>query len=427
MPDNHNGCTIRLKSTSKIDQNYEVVVTSDIARDLAVIKQGLNKRPVLNDKETILEVIKKIKMLQLDTINVVERSHYLVILSRIGNYKKRNLDELLHPDKVLFEQWSHADCLIPIEFYPFYLPQILNRRNLPMKYGRLKRLGENPQNTLGRVLKTVETEGPLSSKDFTDNGHEKRTWWNRKPSRVALEVLWHRGYLAVQRRENFQCFYDLTDRVIPCNPLEEDTLEDFKRWSTISSLDALGIGTVADVADYYRQKTSETRALLEKLADDGTVARIKVREWKEDGYALFKDLKLINELKVGTHRFERLTFLSPFDNLIWSRNRSERLFGFHFRVEMYTPKEKRTYGYYSMPILYGNRIVGIIDPKADRKRKTLIINAIYLKKGFERDDNFLNELSKGLDEFMNFNGCVSITVSPRGFAGKLGDLNGITR
>lgn len=401
-----NNFTNKPEKKSQKDRKYEICVKNDIARDLALIKQCLDKKPHLNNKQTILQIIKKLKMLQLDTINVVERSHYNVLFSRIGNYNKKDIDELLYPNKKLFEQWSHANCLIPTEFYPFYQPQIQKRRNLPINNFRLNALGENPQELLKKVLNRIEREGPLSSKDFTDRLNGYGTWWNRKPSRVALEVLYRKGYLAVQRRENFRIFYDLTNRIMPSNKFQEEhSFEDFIRWSTISSLDALGIGTAADIADYYRNKKVETQSMLEKLVNKGTVARIKVNEWKEDGYMLFKDLKIINELKAGKHCFERLTFLSPFDNLIWSRNRCERLFDFHFRVEIYTPKEKRIYGYYSMPILYVNQIVGIIDPKAHRKKKTLIINAIHLRENFKTDAKFLSKLSQSLDEFMKFNDC----------------------
>ncbi|MDE1855430.1 MAG: YcaQ family DNA glycosylase [Candidatus Micrarchaeota archaeon] len=401
-----------LKQASRNEGVFEMEVTNEVVRDLAFMKQRLDKRSKTHDKQAILEIIRRIGLLQIDSINTVERSHYLVVLSRIGPYEKKNLDELLYPDRALFEQRSHANCFIPIESYPFYQPEIASRREAPIRKGKLEKLGRKPDAVLGRVLEDVREKGPLSSMDFESDGSRRGGWWNRKPEREALDILWKRGYLAVDRRKSFRCYYDLTERVIPNWLLKEKhSVDDFKRWTAINGLDAIGIGTVADIADYFRQKPAETRRVLAQLVEEGVATKIKVSGWKENAYALSKDLKLVDKLKKNPLDTCETTLLSPFDNLIWFRERTERLFGLRFRIEMYTPKSERTYGYYSMPILYDKQIIGKADPKADRRSKTLMINNIHLENEVTVDQNLVGELSRSLKEFARFNDCDSIRIS----------------
>jgi hypothetical protein len=398
-----------LAKTLRSDSNSEVEVSNSLVIDLALVKQGLDARSTENGKQAILDTIRRIKMLQIDTVNVVERSHYLVLLSRLGIYEKRYLDELQFPDRMLFEQRSHANCLIPIEFYPLYQPEIVEGRKI--RESKLKKLGADPNALLASVLKEIRERGPLSSADFESDAGRKRGWWNRKPEKEALEILWKRGNLAVAMRSNFRSYYDLPERVIPSDLLKErHSLQDFRRWAAISGLDALGIGTVEDVADYYRQKPAETKVMLEQLVAEGAVTKINVKDWDEGAYALSKDLKLIAGLKDKPLATSGTALLSPFDNLIWFRDRTERLFGLHFRIEMYVPKSERNYGYYLMPILHDKRIIGKIDPKADRKSKTLEVNNIHLEKGVEADKNLVTQLSKSLREFAQFNDCNFVKV-----------------
>lgn len=400
-----------MKQLSRSREDYEIEVTKDVVRDFAIIRQGLDKKPESQGKEAVLETIKRIKLLQLDTINIVERSHYLVLLSRIGSYEKEDLDSLFSRS-ALFEQRSHAACVIPIESYPFLRPEIINRRNLPIKRIKMKQLGEDPDAVFDRVLSKIKAEGPVSSKDFADDKRsERKGWWDRKPERVALEILWKRGYLAVERKANFQCYYNLTERVIPQKFLKtEYTLENFRKWAAINALDAQGIATVLDINDYYRQNLRETATMLDNLIKDGIVVKVKVDGWKEDAYVLSKDLNAIEELRNNSSKLSATTLLSPFDNLIWYRERMERLFGLHFRIEMYTPKEERSGGYYSMPILHKNRIVGTADPKVDRKNGIMVINSLSLMDGVEQDENLVLGLSGAITKVAKFTGCESIRV-----------------
>ncbi|MCP4405482.1 MAG: winged helix-turn-helix domain-containing protein [bacterium] len=383
----------------------------ETARTLAVVKQGLHQRPAMADKQTLLESIQNIGLLQLDTVSVVARSHYLVMLSRMGLYDPADLDALLHPDRRLFEQWAHAACLIPVEDYHYFAPVIHARREQPRWH--LHRLGKNPQEVLDTVLAEVTQRGPLASKDFEDseNGSGKRTWWNWKPAKAALDILYSQGHLMIDRRVKFQMYYDLAERVLPASadPLSK-TIEEWQRWTILRSISCLGVATAEQAGDYYRHKIPLTRATLESVADEGAVIPVAVQGWEKPAYLHVADLPLLEAIRQGACQPTLTTFLSPFDNLTWNRQRLEELFDFEYRIEMYTPKAKRKYGYYVMPILHNGRFVGRIDPKAERKTGTLIVQAIYLEPEQEVSDELLDGLIGALKEFMAFHGSQKLSI-----------------
>jgi uncharacterized protein YcaQ len=375
----------------------------ETARTLAVVKQGLHRRPPAADRQSLLESIRRIGLLQLDTISVVARSHYLVMLSRVGLYDPADLDALLYPDRSLFESWAHAACLIPIEDYPFFAPLIQARRQQPPEHWIERRLGDDPQGVLDAVLAEVRQRGPLASRDFEDPRHQRGTWWDWKPAKTALEVLFHGGYLMVDRREGFQRYYDLAERVLPASAdPPRHTLDDYHRWATLRSVSCMGVATAPQVSDYYRQKKPATRARVKALAAEGALLPVEVEGWKETAYLHPDDLSLVEEIDAGTHQPTLTTFLSPFDNLTWDRQRLSDLFGFDYRIEMYTPAAQRQYGYYVLPILHRGRLVGRLDPKADRRAGTLIIRAIYLEPGQSITDDLVAGIAGALREFMAF-------------------------
>jgi uncharacterized protein YcaQ len=377
---------------------------------LAVVKQRLHRHPPAADKRALLATIRQIGLLQLDTISVVARSHYLVMLSRVGPYRPADLDALLHPDRCLFEQWAHAACLIPVEDYPYLEPVIVARRQQPLHGYTEKRLGDDPQGTLDAVLAEVRERGPLASRDFEDPRERRGTWWDWKPAKVALEVLFRRGYLAVDRREAFQRYYDLAERVLPGVPSPGRTRDEYQHWATLCSVSCLGVATVAQISDYYRQKKQSTRATVKALVAEGALLPADVDGWQDQAHFVPADLSLIKEIEAGMHQPELTTFLSPFDNLIWDRQRVEDLFGFFYRIETYTPAAKRQYGYYVLPILHRGRLVGRLDPKADRKAQTLIVRAIYLEPNQAIDEELLAGIAGALREFMAFHGSQTLRI-----------------
>lgn len=378
-------------------------ISLDTARTLAVVKQGLHRRPPTADRQALLETIRRIGLLQLDTIHVVARSHYLVMLSRVGLYDRAELDALLYPDRSLFEQWAHAACLIPAEDYEHLAPAIVARRDRPLQPWLLRSLGEDTQQILDAVLDEVRERGPLASRDFEDPRDQRGTWWDWKPAKTALEILFERGYLMVDRRENFQRFYDLAERVqLAGGSTPSRTLDDWRRWATLRSLACLGVATVAHVSDYYRQKKPVARAMVETMAGEGAIVPVQVEGWADTAYLDPADLPLLDEIQAGGHRPTLTAFLSPFDNLIWDRQRVADLFGFDYRAEMYQPAAKRKYGYYVLPILHRGRLVGRLDPKADRQEGTLIVRALYLEPGQPITDELLDGVAGALREFMAF-------------------------
>lgn len=423
--------------------NDTISLALETVRTLAVVKQGLDRRPETADplrslapsplrfarsvgmqgqsatgcranRQTLLEAIRRIGLLQLDTINVVARSHYLVMLSRVGLYDPVDLDALLYPDRQLFEQWAHAACLIPIEHYPYLAPVIAARRGTPLYDSwSHRRLGDDPQATLDSVLADIRDRGPRASSDFEDPRANRGTWWDWKPAKVALEVLFDWGFIAVDRRVNFQRYYDLAERVLPpeaLQPLAGLSLDDWRAWATLRSVAHLGVATAGQASDYYRQKKPVVRSTLQVLLEQGTLLPVKVEGWKETAYLDPADLPLLKDIEAGGYQPELTTFLTPFDNLIWDRQRVLDLFGFDYHIEMYTPAASRRYGYYVMPILHRGRLVGRLDPKADRASKTLLVRAVYLEPGVALTDELVTGVAAALCEFATFHGSERIVV-----------------
>jgi uncharacterized protein YcaQ len=383
----------------------------DTARALALIKQRLYERPPVVGKQALLESIRAIGLLQLDSIHIVARSHYLVMLSRVGLYDPADLDALLFPDRRLFEQWAHAACLIPMEDYAYFAPTILARRERPLHTWVQQRLGDDSEGALDSVLAEVRERGPLSSRDFKDPRHQRGTWWDWKPAKTALEVLFSWGTLMVEKRVNFQRHYDLAERVLPGSadpPVR--TLDDFRHWATLRSVACLGIATALQVSDYYRQGMPDTRATIKSLVAESRLVAADVEGWEDTAYLDPADLPLVEELENGTHRPTLTTFLAPFDNLIWDRQRVRDLFDFDYRAEMYQPVDKRQYGYYVLPILHQGHLVGRLDPKADRKEKTLVIRAIYLEPGYAPTDDLVAGIACALYEFMAFHDSEQLAI-----------------
>lgn len=381
------------------------------AQQLAVIKQALHQRPDSADKATLLDVMRKIRLLQMDTVSVVARSHYLVMLSRLGPYKPDDLDALLYPDRLVFEQWAHAMCRIPVEDYEYFAPIIKARQKNPLNHWRLPKLGDNPQEVLDWVLDEIRKNGPMASKNFKDTGDGPRGWWDWKPAKVALDILSTNGVLMVNHRNNFQMYYDLAERVLPASTESPTkTKADYQRWAVLRSIGCLGIATAKQACDYYRQKKTTVQLLIDALEKEGTVIPVEVEGWQDPAYILPEDLSLLDEIEAGQHQPQITTFLSPFDNLTWNRDRLSELFGFEYTIEMYLPQVKRKFGYYVLPILHNGRFVGRLDPKADRKTNTFLIRKIALESGEKMTDELVTGISGALREFMEFHGSEQLTI-----------------
>lgn len=376
-----------------------ISVARDHVKVLSVVKQGLHQRD-----SDLRRIIERIGLLQLDSVNVVARSHYLVMLARAGLYDRAALDDLLDCG-FLFETWAHAMCQLPSAHYPWYHAYI-QRKRLKESNWQIDRLDMDMQPVIERVLATIRERGPMSSKEFESERRGEGGWWNWKPTKVALEYLFDRGELMVSHRVKFQRYYDLPERVLARHQFTLDrTLEDFRRWTIARGLRHIGIGTSKHVADYYRQPKRDAAKILNDLRAQGEALPVQVAGWSAPAYIHRDNLALLQRVQAGEFQPRRTVFLSPFDNLFWDRDRDEMLWDFFYRIEIYTPKAKRVHGYYVMPILHGSELVGRIDPKVDRKAKRLICHNLHLERGVKLNGALMRGLIGAFEEFMAFHGC----------------------
>ena len=380
----------------------------DAIRTLAVVKQGLHQRPPDAARDTLRRIVQQIGLLQLDSVSVTARSHYLVMLSRAGLYDVAALDSLL-TEGHLFEYWAHAQCLAPIEAYPYFDARIRHKRETGTHYYR--GMGDNPDDLVERVLAEIRANGPMSSKDFESARNGESGWWNWKPAKMALEYLFDHGHLMISHRVNFHRYYDLTERVLAKHDLTLDkTLDDWHRWAVVNALRQQGAGTLNDIADYYRLLKQTARAALNPLIEAGEVLALKVDGLKTPLYLHRDDLPLLQAVERGDHAPTLTTFLSPFDSLVWYRDRVEALFDFYYRIELYTPAAKRQYGYYVLPVLHRGRLVGRIDPKIERREKRFVMRALHLEPGVEADAELIAGLAGAVREFMAFHDCIAFAL-----------------
>lgn len=388
-------------------------ISKDEACALAVVAQGLDEplcQPVT--KERLFQTIERIGCLQIDTISVVARSHYLVLWSRLGQYDQSLLDELHHPDRRLFEYWGHAASFIPVDLFPYFRRRMADRHerhtDIEAEWSRVN------EQLLEEVLAAVREHGPLSSSHFErqnlDEPVEAWSWWGGKPANRALDVLWSIGALAVQRRVNFHRHYDLVERVFP-EHIEAEIPDEREEQRVLATraVQAMGIGFPQGINDYFRTKWgARTRPLLAELEQDGVVFRVEVEELGA-AFVAESSRPLLAQVVAG-RRPARTTFLSPFDNLIWERDRTEKLFNFEYRLECYTPSPKRKYGYFTLPILDQGRLIGRLDPKVDRREKILYIRSIHLEPGITLDLERVGRIHSALCEFAHFNGATTAVV-----------------
>lgn len=390
------------------------------ARRLAIGAQRLAgptpKRPT---KALMRDTIRHLGALQIDSISVVARSHHIVLWSRLGVHPHEWLYELHGVDRALFEYWAHAAAYVPIEYFPYFRRRMLNYAD-PNGNGysaRWKQWARENQHVFEQVLSHIRTHGPVSSSTFdAPEGEPKATpwaWYGNKPTNRALDFLWTNGTLMIDRRDKFQRWYDLRERVHPTwDDADLPTVEEERRFLGEKALAAMGVTTVRWFNDYFRGdwgsrggSGSISRLVMQQLVDEGTAVPARVEGLDEPA---FVHAPLLSRRIPPS----RTTLLSPFDNLVWDRRRTLGLFGFSLMLEVYTPAEKRQFGYFSLPILYRDKLVGRIDPKADRKARVLILKVLHLEEAFEShaDDRFFLSLARTIDSFREFNACDGVVV-----------------
>lgn len=385
-------------------------ISLEQARHAAINSQLLgNKNNLAKGKEGVYQVIEKLGYIQIDTISVIERAHHHTIWTRCPDYKPEFLDKLQAKDKRIFEYWGHAASYLPLNDYRYYLPRMRSFQDLHGKW--MKEMLDKCSHLMAPVLNRIHNEGALGAKDFeTPQGAKKGTWWDWRPTKMALEILFGKGDLMVKERKGFQKIYDLPGRVLPTEinttfPSNEES----GRFFVSRALAAYGIASQRDIQNHIH--TVDKKAIhssLKKMLKSGEVTAIAIETLdKKEYFALSTNIDNFNtQDKTGAH----LHILSPFDNMVILRDRIKELFGFDYTLECYVPPAKRKYGYFSLPILWSDKFIARMDSKADRGNKTFIVRNLFFEPDFKDYDAVLPALYTKLNAFAEFNRCRGITI-----------------
>lgn len=351
------------------------------ARWLAIAAQGLDRpRPTRPTARHLRAAVARVGTLQLDAINVVERTQFLVPFSRIGAYDRTRLQAMSGPGGELLEYWGHAASLLPAAWEPLFRWRMAEFA--ASDDGKTWRRSWNDFKAehgdyVEAIVAEVRERGPLTAGELSDPRRRDGAWWGRRSlGRQAMEVLFAEGRLAGWRGPNFERRYDLPERVVPADVLASPTpsIDDAHRQLLLLAARSLGVATVRDLADYYRIKLRPAAARVAELVESGALEPVEVEGWREPGYA-------VPGARARRPNRADAALLTPFDSLIWERARTARLFGFEYRIEVYTPAAKRTFGYYVLPMLLGDELVARFDLKADRSGRALLVQAAHAEAG----------------------------------------------
>jgi len=327
-------------------------------------------------KADVLEAVHRMGALQIDTIHVVARSPYLVLWSRLGDYRPEWLDELL-VEGALFEYWSHAMCFLPIEDYPLYRRRMLDA---PQTEASWLRWAAGHPEAMERVRSRLRENGSVRSVEFENKDRPPGGWWNWKDEKTALEILLLTGEVMIARRQNFQRVYARRERILPdWDDGGIPTTEETHRILTLRAVLSLGIAIPGWIPDYFRLRKKGMLQRLNSLVEEGQLAQVEVEGFQAPAYVHPDRLDLLETAASGRREPALTTLLSPFDPLVWDRQRARDLFDFDYTIECYTPAAKRLYGYFTLPILHRGRLVGRLDSKAHRAQGVFEVKALHLE------------------------------------------------
>lgn len=374
------------------------------ARRIALAAQGFNdsKPSGAANVRHLRRVLERMSVLQLDSVNVLCRSHYLPVLARLGSYRRDKLDDLLYRSGENYEYLSHVASITAQELEPL----MRHRKRTGSKWAQ--RFKKTDAKYVQAVLDEVAERGALSIKDLSDPGGRTGPWWGHSKGKQALESLYVTGSLAIaERTPTFTTVYDLPERVFRPEILAmpEPHIDDVHKQLLLLGARSHGIGTAADIADYFRQKMPVVRPLLAELVEDGQLERVEVEGWKDPAY-LHPEAKRPRSVKAKA-------LLTPFDPIVWFRPRAERLFGFEYRIEIYVPAPKRIYGYYVLPFLLDEELVGRVDLKTDRKAGVLRVRGSYAEPAVDTA-RVAGEMAGSLRELADWLEVDEVVVEPKG-------------
>jgi uncharacterized protein YcaQ len=348
------------------------------ARRIAIAAQALAApRPTGRvDRRHLRALFERVALVQVDSVNVLTRSEELPVFARLGGHR-RGVVRAMERDGELFEFWAHEASLLPVRFEPLLRWRMAEAAEGQMWSGLVEVQRKRPE-FVRAVYDEVAARGPIRAGELTGARPKTEKWWGWNEHKRALEYLFWTGQLsAIRAANNFERHYDLRERVIPAEILAAPTPEPAvaQRALLLAAARAHGVGTARDLGDYFRLPIAAARARLDELAESGDLTRVTVEGWRDDAFA---DPELRRPRTVSAQ-----ALLSPFDSLIWERARTERIFDFRYRLEIYTPATKRIHGYYVLPFLFGDRLVARVDLKADRAARQLLVQAAYAEPGVD--------------------------------------------
>jgi hypothetical protein len=381
------------------------------ARRIALAAQGLAK-PERNGKANWTEIagtVKQMNLLQIDSVNVLARSHYLPVFSRVGSYSQAALDERSFGNKkrAFFECWAHEASLLPLELHPLIRWRQERAKRGVGNYKHMAAFGRQYKTYVNGVLDFVRKHGPTAVRDLPDPGEKTGKWWGWSKGKLALEYLFDTGDVTTATRQSFERIYDIPERVIPSETLKALTPAEADAIRQLVDLSARahGIGTEIDLRDYFRLPIAETKRAIGELVEEGRLIPVTVEGWKPPAY-LHAQAKL-------PKKAQGRALLSPFDPLVWERARTERLFDFHYRIEIYTPRHKRKFGYYVLPFLLGDRIVARVCLKAGRQEGVLRANAAH-RESYADNAKIAPALAQELHLMAAWLGLEKVEIGPKG-------------
>jgi uncharacterized protein YcaQ len=388
-----------------------------LARRLALMRQRLaGPHPAANSKG-IMEIIRDLGYIQFDPMRIVTQSHLLVLWSRLGQYDPAHLEKLLWKERKLFQDWAQATSIVPMEDYPIFsaLKRSFAAGNQPWAQ-RIRNWAETNREARSAILAQLRHKGPLPSDALEATFVEswRSTGWTAgRNADMMLTILWAQGEVMIAGRRGNRKIWNLTERFLPeWTPRERLSDGEVFRRVVQKSLRALGVARTTQIKQHYiRGCCPDIATFLAELEVEGQIKRVEIREgkhaWQGHWFIHASDESLLDRLATGDWQ-PRTTLLSPFDNLICDRRRTEQLFNFHFRLEVYLPKAKRKYGAYAMPILHGDRLIGRVDPVMDRKRGKLTINAVYAEPEAPRSEDTARAVADAIKELGTFLGAKEV-------------------
>ena len=383
------------------------------ARRIALAAQGFcQAKPEAPDAGHLKKLTRRLGVVQIDSVNVLARAHYMPAFSRLGGYETELLHQAAYAGRRrhLFEYWAHEASYVPVETYPLLRWRMERAASGSDIYGGLAQIARDKPDYVERMYDQVRQRGPIAAGELegeADDTPRAAGWWGWSDAKRAMEYLFWAGRITTASRRGFERLYDLTERVLPRSALDAPVPEEAdaqRRLMAIASR-ALGIATEPDLRDYFRLRPEDSKARLAELVEAGAILPVAVKGWSQQAY--------LDPAARLPRRVEARTLLSPFDPLVFERTRTERLWDFRYRIEIYVPEAKRVHGYYVLPFLLGDKLAARVDLKADRANRALLVPAAHVE-GHADPAKVAPELFAALTDLARWLGLERIEIGGRG-------------